>query len=90
MWFDVFFNRTVKFWDLETFDLVSSTDGDATGIRSLCFHPDGMCVYAAAQDTLKVYSWEPSQTHDSLTVGWGKVNDIAMAANQLVSLFRRI
>ena len=26
-------DRTVKFWDLESFQLVSSTDGDSTPVR---------------------------------------------------------
>jgi len=31
--FSLFFFRTVKFWDLETFQLVSSTDAETSGIR---------------------------------------------------------
>ncbi|KAK2164598.1 hypothetical protein LSH36_61g05001 [Paralvinella palmiformis] len=77
-------DKTVKFWDLESFQLVSSSDGLCTGIRSICFHPDGLCLYAATQDTVKVYGWEPSYSYDSLTVGWGKVADVAIAQNQLI------
>lgn len=29
----VYFFRTVKFWDLETFQLVSSTDPETGGVR---------------------------------------------------------
>ena len=28
-----FFYRTVKFWDLETFDLVSSSDAEQSSVR---------------------------------------------------------
>ena len=41
-------------------------------------------MYAAADDMLKVYGWEPARTYDSLHLGWGRVTDIAIAQNQLV------
>ncbi|XP_013387061.1 katanin p80 WD40 repeat-containing subunit B1 isoform X1 [Lingula anatina] len=77
-------DRTAKYWDLETFQCVSTTDGECGGIRSISFHPDGLCLYAATQDVLKVYGWEPARCYDTVATGWGKVVDIATAQSQLI------
>lgn len=53
-------------------------------LRCIYFNPDGECIYSGSQDLLKVYSWEPGRTRDTLVMGWGKVADIATAQNQLV------
>ncbi|KAB7499121.1 Katanin p80 WD40 repeat-containing subunit B1 [Armadillidium nasatum] len=37
-----------------------------------------------ATEVLKVYGWEPSRTYDTVAMGWGKVQDIAIAQNQLI------
>lgn len=57
-----------------------------TSHRTIAFHPDGDCVYAGSPDVLKVYGWEPARTFDTVAMGWGKIQDIAIAQNQLVSL----
>lgn len=77
-------DRTVNFWDLEKFALVSSTDADTGPIRTIAFHPDGDCVYAGSPDVLKVYGWEPARTFDTVAMGWGKIQDIGIASNQLI------
>ncbi|XP_015792145.1 katanin p80 WD40 repeat-containing subunit B1 isoform X1 [Tetranychus urticae] len=76
---------TVKFWDLETFQQVSTTTNDAGPIRKILYHPDGKAIFSAARDVLKVYGWEPTRTYDTVVMGWGKVNDIAISDNSLVS-----
>ncbi|KAG1688799.1 Katanin p80 WD40 repeat-containing subunit B1 [Nymphon striatum] len=78
-------DRTVKFWDLESFQLVSTTAADSGSIRCIYFNPDGECLFSGSQDLLKVYSWEPGRTRDTLVMGWGKVADIATAQNQLIA-----
>ncbi|XP_071526340.1 uncharacterized protein kat80 [Panulirus ornatus] len=77
-------DRTVNFWDLEKFSLVSATDADTGPIRTIAFHPDGDCLYAGSPDVLKVYGWEPARTFDTVAMGWGKIQDIAIAQNQLI------
>lgn len=52
--------------------------------RCLYFSQGGECLFAGSQDVLKVYGWEPARTLDTLPTGWGKVQDIAVAQNQLV------
>lgn len=76
--------RSVNFWDLENFQLVSSTERDGGAIRCLYFSQGGECLFAASQECLRVFGWEPSRLYDSLPVGWGKVADIATAQNQLI------
>lgn len=55
--------------------------------RTIAFHPDGDCLYAGSPDILKVYGWEPARTFDTVAMGWGKIQDIAIAQNQLVSIY---
>lgn len=42
-------------------------------------------MFSGSQDMLKVYGWEPGCTYDSAITGWGKVSDMTMTQNQLVS-----
>ena len=34
---------------------------------------------------MRAYGWEPVRCYDSFSLGWGKVADIAISSNQLVS-----
>ncbi|XP_014479533.1 PREDICTED: katanin p80 WD40 repeat-containing subunit B1 isoform X3 [Dinoponera quadriceps] len=78
-------DRTVHFWDLESFQLVSSTEQThSSAIRCLYFSQGGECLFAGSHDVLKVYGWEPGRTLDTIPTGWGKVQDIAVAQNQLI------
>lgn len=77
-------DRTVKFWDLENFQLVSSTDPETNGIRCIAFHPEGQCLFSGAQDSMRVYGWEPVRCYDSFSLAWGKVADIAISSSQLI------
>lgn len=78
-------DRTVHFWDLESFQLVSSTEqSHSSTIRCLYFSQGGECLFAGSHDVLKVYGWEPARTLDTIPTGWGKVQDIAVAQNQLI------
>lgn len=77
-------DKTVNFWDLESFKLVSSTEQNTTPIRCLNFSGRGECLFAGCQDVLKVYCWEPARTLDTVPIGWGKIRDIAIAQEQLI------
>lgn len=76
---------TVKFWDLETFQQVSTTVNDAGAILRIAYHPEGKVLFAAARDVLKVFQWEPTRTLDSLVMSWGKVKDMVVAGSQLIA-----
>ncbi|KVH96988.1 G-protein beta WD-40 repeat-containing protein [Cynara cardunculus var. scolymus] len=50
-------DRTVKFWDLETFELIGSTRPEvslASGVRSITFHPDARTLFCGLDSSLKV------------------------------------
>lgn len=48
-------DRTVKYWDLEKWGLVSQTKPEATQIQKLCFSSDGKILFSAAHESLKVH-----------------------------------
>lgn len=77
-------DRTVKFWDLESFQLVSSIDPETNGIRCITFHPEGLSLFSGAQDSMRIYGWEPVRCYDSLSLAWGKVADMAISSSQLI------
>jgi hypothetical protein len=52
--------------------------------RSLSFHPDALCLYAGAENHLKVYNWEPVECLYSIATHWGRAADLTIAQNQLV------
>ena len=53
--------------------------------RCIAFHPEGQCLFSGAQDSMRVYGWEPVRCYDSFSLAWGKVADIAISSSQLVS-----
>ncbi|RYR35964.1 hypothetical protein Ahy_A10g051040 isoform C [Arachis hypogaea] len=77
-------DRTVKFWDLETFELIGSARREATGVRSIAFHPDGRTLFTGHEDGLKVYSWEPVICHDSVDMGWTTLGDLCINDGKLL------
>ena len=54
--------------------------------RSIYFHPEGKCLFSAAQDGLRVYGWEPCQILDCIPLPWGRIQDMAVTSSQLVSI----
>ena len=50
-------DRTVKYWDLEKWQLISETKTEATAIQKLCFSSDGKILFSAAHESLKVFSF---------------------------------
>uniref|UniRef100_A0A8C0QQZ8 Katanin p80 WD40 repeat-containing subunit B1 n=1 Tax=Chelonoidis abingdonii TaxID=106734 RepID=A0A8C0QQZ8_CHEAB len=79
-------DRTVRFWDLEKFQVVSCIEEEATPVRCVLFNPDGCCLYSGYQDSLRVYGWEPERCFDVVLVTWGKVADLSICNNQLIGV----
>ena len=53
--------------------------------RCLSFHPEGNVLFSGSHDSLKIHRWEPSVgIYDHITMGWGKIRDMAIAATQMV------
>ncbi|KAG5039206.1 hypothetical protein JHK85_011682 [Glycine max] len=77
-------DRTVKFWDLETFELIGSAGPETTGVRSLTFSPDGRTLLCGLHESLKVFSWEPIRCHDMVDVGWSRLSDLNVHEGKLL------
>ncbi len=58
-------DRTVKFYELERFRIVSETPPESNGIMKMLFHPSGTALFTGTQESLKVGYVAP--THPSLT-----------------------
>jgi len=77
-------DRTVKFWDLETFELIGSAGPEDTGVRSMVFHPDGKTLFCGLEQSLKVFSWEPVRCHDTVDMGWNNLADLSIYEGKLL------
>lgn len=78
-------DRTVNFWDLESFQLVSTSERDSGPVRCITFHPESECLFSGSHESFKVHLWEPHRVSDSISMGWGKIKDIAVASKQLIA-----
>ena len=58
--------------------------------RCIEYQADGSCLFAASQDIMKCYHWEPRRTFCTLMTGWARVADIAVTPTQLVSSLLRL
>ena len=76
-------DRSVKFVDLETFELCDEA-AESTGVRSMLFAPDGSALLTATSDFLKVRKWEPSRTCDAVDVSWSKLADLSVHEGKLL------
>ena len=78
-------DRTVTFWDLESFNKIASSERDTGPVRCITFHPEGNVLFSGSHDSFKIQRWEPSLgIYDHITMGWGKIRDMAIAATQMV------
>lgn len=77
-------DKTVKFWDLETFELIGSAGPETTGVRCMTFNPDGRTLLCGLHESLKVFSWEPIRSHDTIDVGWSKLSDLNIHEGKLL------
>ncbi|RZC80489.1 hypothetical protein C5167_043066 [Papaver somniferum] len=84
-WFPGSADRTVKFWDLETFELIGSAGAEASGLRSMTFHPDGRTLFCGLDDKLKIFSWEPIKHHDVVDMGWSTLDDLSIHDGKLLA-----
>ncbi|CAH8647436.1 unnamed protein product [Schistosoma bovis] len=86
-------DHTVRLYDLENFTQVAVTGPElnATNVRRIAFHPDGVCLYVATNDYLRIYDYENMSCLETVHVGWragGGLDDMAVAPsfNQLVGV----
>lgn len=77
-------DKTVRVWDLETWDLLKSIGPDALPMKAIHFHPAGQHLLTATQDGLKVWDWESGQQKDMEPVGWSKLADMSIYEHRLI------
>ncbi|KAI7994536.1 hypothetical protein LOK49_LG11G00038 [Camellia lanceoleosa] len=77
-------DRTVKFWDLETFELIGSAGPETTVYACMAFNPDGRTLLVVCTKSLKVVSWEPIRCHDAVDVGWSRLSDLNIHEGKLL------
>ncbi|XP_077448482.1 katanin p80 WD40 repeat-containing subunit B1 isoform X2 [Stigmatopora argus] len=77
-------DRCLRIWDLEKFCQVGALQ-DAGAIRCVAFSADGGCLFSGHADVLRVCAWEPQRWLDAVTVGWGRVADLALCDRQLMA-----
>ncbi|KAL3830728.1 hypothetical protein ACJIZ3_019530 [Penstemon smallii] len=77
-------DKTVKFWDLETFELIGSAGPESSGVRCMTFNPDGRTLLCGLHESLKVFSWEPIRSHDTVDVGWSRLSDMNVHEGKLL------
>ncbi|GJW70204.1 katanin p80 WD40 repeat-containing subunit B1 homolog isoform X1 [Tanacetum coccineum] len=56
----------------------------ATGVRSITFHPDGKTLFCGLDSSFKVYSWEPVICHDAVDIGWSTLGDLCINDGKLL------
>ncbi|KAG8382626.1 hypothetical protein BUALT_Bualt05G0097000 [Buddleja alternifolia] len=83
-WTECSADKTVKFWDLETFEQIGSAGPESTGVRCMTFNPDGRTLLCGLHENLKVFSWEPIRSHDTVDVGWSKLSDMNVHEGKLL------
>ncbi|KAI8854729.1 WD40-repeat-containing domain protein [Chytridium lagenaria] len=66
----------LRFYDLQTFELVSESPTLSSPPCSLEFHPDGHEVMVACRDSLQIWTWEPAFCHDTASLNWPNITDI--------------
>ena len=79
-------DRTVKFWDLDTFSNVETAGPEATSVRAIEFTANGEAMFSATQDCLKVWTWEPVIMHDYVDVQWSKLRDMCLRDDKLMGV----
>lgn len=74
---------TVRFWDLETLKVVSTTEAEARApaVLGTSFTPDGRALLVATKEQVKVVGWEPQQVFDAVQCKLDDIMDFGVAAS---------
>ena len=75
-------DRTVRVWDLEKFEQISCTPPDGSQVRRILFSDNGSTLLSGAEDSLKVWGWEPVRCYEHADVRWSRLADLCMAPGQ--------
>jgi hypothetical protein len=69
-------DRTVRVWDLETWEQVDALGPEATGVQAISYHKDGSALLSATADALKVWGLDPTVHHDTVPMDWRHLADM--------------
>ncbi|KAJ3041281.1 hypothetical protein HK097_002302, partial [Rhizophlyctis rosea] len=69
-------DKQVRMYDLQSFECISATELEGGGARVLDFDRDGGELMIATGESLQIWTWEPAQCQDLITVRWPNVADI--------------
>ena len=80
-------DKTIKFFDIDSFHLVSTITTGASAAKCIQFHPDGTFLIATVQDQMKLFTWEPVKCLEQVEVPWNNVSDFSIqrANNRIVA-----
>ena len=76
-------DRTVRVWDLETWDPLQTLGPEAVPVKGLVFHKDGRELISATQDCVRVWGWENGVQQDSIQVDWPRLADMSLTDNRI-------
>ena len=69
-------DRRIRYYDLNTFELINATAKDSNPFYRICFKDDGSCLYAANTDNMKVYDLENNCVLDIVMKPHRKILDL--------------
>ena len=74
-------DRTVRLWDLESFEQVCCLPQDNGQVRKVVFSEDGKALFNATDESLKVWGWEPMCCFDQSDHRWSRLADMCISPN---------
>ena len=75
-------DKTVKYWDLESFNNICVTSVDSSDIRHLCFYEDNAdLLFASSSDHVRLWNVETNKQLDCLSLPPKTITDMKVAPN---------
>lgn len=65
--------RSIRLFDLDTFDAVAQTPSEASALKRCVFDGDGKTLVSVAAAHAKAWAWEPLANSGALEAKWGEV-----------------
>ena len=75
-------DRTLRLWDLESFEQVCCTPPESGQVRRVLFSEDGSALLSGAEESLKVWGWEPVRCFEQAEVRWSRLADMCIGPQQ--------
>jgi len=75
-------DRIVRYWDLQNFELAGQTQLDSTKIQQVKFASNGVNLFSASNDSLKVWDMDRSKLVDSIETSWKNVTSLEISPNE--------